>query len=120
MITPDLDPYAYALEAIPTDDPGAESIVPDRDTCYADPNNGDIVFTGDLTLHVGDRTFHLLTPRAHARQVAVYVRGRVVFTGDTVFKDYQTWLMTSDVDRNQALERISQLWSIISSRVMAR
>ena len=46
VVTPDLDPYAYALEAVPTDDPDAASIVPDRDTYYADPNKGTIVFTG--------------------------------------------------------------------------
>ena len=69
--TPDLDPYAYALEAIPTDDPEGEAIFPDRDAYYADPNKGDIVFTGDLTLHVGDRTFHLLhTPGHTPGQVA--------------------------------------------------
>jgi cyclase len=51
--TPDLDPYAYALEAIPTDDPDAKAIIPDRDTYYADPNKGTVVFTGDVTLHVG-------------------------------------------------------------------
>ncbi|MFO7293194.1 MAG: MBL fold metallo-hydrolase [Actinomycetes bacterium] len=110
--TPDLDPYAYALEAIPTDDPEGEAIFPDRDAYYADPNKGDIVFTGDLTLHVGDRTFHLLhTPGHTPGQVAVYVpEERVVFTGDTVFKDCQTWLMTSDVDQwLDALERIRQL-----------
>ena len=48
--TPDLDPFEYALEAIPTDDPEAVAIVPDRDTYYEDPNRGDLVFTGDLEL----------------------------------------------------------------------
>ena len=53
-------PFAYALEAIPTDDPEAASLVPDRDTYYEDPNKGTVVFTGDLTLRVGDHTFHCL------------------------------------------------------------
>ena len=53
--TPDLDPYAYALEAIPTDDPEAESIVPDRDTYYEDPNRGDLVFTGEAAACNHDR-----------------------------------------------------------------
>jgi cyclase len=99
--TPDLDPFAYALEAIPTDDPDAASIVPDRDTYYEDPNRGDLVFTGDLELKVGDRTFHLIhTPGHTPGQVAVYVpEERVVFTGDTVFSECQTWLMTSDIDQ---------------------
>jgi cyclase len=110
--TPDLDPYAYAAEAIPTDDPEGASIFPDRDTYYADPNKATIVFSGDLTLRVGDHTFHLLhTPGHTPGQIAVYVpEERVVFTGDTIFSECQTWLMTSDVDQwLVALERIRQL-----------
>ena len=30
-----LDPFAYALEAIPTDDPEAAPLIPDRDEYYA-------------------------------------------------------------------------------------
>lgn len=111
-VTPDLDPYAYALEAVPTDDPDAASIVPDRDTYYADPNKGTIVFTGDLTLRVGDHTFRLLhTPGHTPGQIAVHVpEERAVFTGDTIFHGCQTWLMTSNVDQwLEALERIRQL-----------
>jgi cyclase len=110
--TPDLDPYAYALEAVPTDDPEAAAIVPDRDTYYADPNKGTIVFTGDLTLHVGDHTFNLLhTPGHTPGQLAVHVpEERAVFTGDTIFNECQTWLMTSNVDQwLEALERIRGL-----------
>jgi len=109
---PDLDPYAYALEAIPTDDPDGAAIVPDRDTYYADPNKGTIVFTGDLTLRVGEHTFRLLhTPGHTPGQVAVHVpEERVVFTGDTIFNGCQTWLMTSNVDQwLAALDRIRAL-----------
>jgi cyclase len=112
VVTPDLDPYAYALEAIPTDDPDAAPLIPDRDTYYADPNKGTIVFTGDLTLHVGDHTFNLLhTPGHTPGQLAVHVpEERAVFTGDTIFSGCQTWLMTSNVDQwIEALERIRQL-----------
>jgi cyclase len=112
VVTPDLDPYAYALEAIPTDDPEAAPIVPDRETYYADPNKGTIVFTGDLTLRVGDHTFNILhTPGHTPGQVAVHVpEERAVFTGDTIFSECQTWLMTSNVDQwLEALERIRQL-----------
>src|SRR5918995_2337322 len=98
--TPDLDPFAYAEEAVPTDDPEGEEIFPDREDYYRDPNKGDIVFTGDLTLSVGEHTFELIhTPGHTPGQVAVYVPDeRVVFTGDTVFSECQTWLMTSDID----------------------
>jgi cyclase len=97
----DLDPFAYALEAIPTCDPEAANIVPDRDTYYEDPNRGDLVFTGDLDLTVGEKTFHLIhTPGHTPGQIAVYLPDeRVVFTGDTVFSECQTWLMNSDVEQ---------------------
>jgi cyclase len=112
VVTPDLDPYAYAKEAIPTDDPEGAAIFPDRDAYYADPNKGTIVFAGDLTLRVGDHTFRLLhTPGHTPGQLAVHVpEERVVFTGDTVFSECQTWLMTSNVEQwLDALERIRTL-----------
>jgi cyclase len=106
------DAYDYAAEAIPTDDPDGASLLPGRDAYLADLNNGRIVFTGDLTLRVGDHTFNVLhTPGHTPGQVAVHVpEERVVFTGDTVFSGCQTWLMSSDVDQwLVALERIRAL-----------
>jgi cyclase len=112
VVTPDLDPFAYAKEAIPTDDPDGEAIFPDRDAYYEDPNKATLVFTGDLTLHVGDHEFRLLhTPGHTPGQIVVYVPSEgVVMTGDTIFSECQTWLMTSDVDQwLDALERIRTL-----------
>lgn len=112
MVTPDLDPFAYAAEAIPTDDPAGEEIFPDRDEYYEDPNKGTIVFDGNLTLRIGSHTFELIhTPGHTPGQVAVHVPDeRVVFTGDTIFSGCQTWLMTSDVDQwLTALETIREL-----------
>ena len=112
VVGPELDPFAYAHEALPTDDPEGEAIFPDRDEYYRDPNKGSIVFTGDLTLHVGDHTFHCLhTPGHTPGQLAVHVpEERLVFTGDTIFSGCQTWLMTSDVPQwLEALERIRTL-----------
>jgi len=111
-VYPELDPFAYAAEAIPTDDPDGAALFPDRDEYYADPNKGALVFTGDLTLRVGDHTFELLhTPGHTPGQIAVYVpQERVVFTGDTVFSGCQTWLMTSDVEQwIGSLDRIRAL-----------
>ena len=110
-VYPELDPFAYAKEALP-DDPDGEALFPHRDEYYADPNKGDIVFTGDLTLRVGRHTFNLLhTPGHTPGQIAVHVpEERAVFTGDTIFSDCQTWLMTSDVDQwIAALDRIRAL-----------
>jgi cyclase len=100
-VYPELDPFAYAAEAIPTDDPEGRTLFPDRDEYYADPNKGTVVFTGDLSLRVGHHTFHLIhTPGHTPGQLAVHVpEERTVFTGDTIFSGCQTWLMTSDVDQ---------------------
>ena len=120
VVYPELDPFAYAYESIPgdspkgtdLDDPEALALWPDRDEYYRDPNKGTIVFTGDLTLRVGDHTFHCLhTPGHTPGQLAVHVpEERVVFTGDTIFSGCQTWLMTSNVPQwLEALERIRTL-----------
>jgi cyclase len=120
VVYPELDPFAYAYEALPTpagkgtdlDDPEGVALWPDRDEYYRDPNKGTIVFTGDLTLRVGGHTFNLLhTPGHTPGQLAVHVpEERVVFTGDTIFSGCQTWLMTSNVDDwLTALERIRAL-----------
>jgi len=109
---PDLDPYDYAEEALPTDDPDGVAIFPDRETYFQDPNRPSIVFTGDVTLTVGGHTFELIhTPGHTPGQLAVHVpQERVVFTGDTIFNECQTWLHASDVDGwLDALERIRQL-----------
>ena len=101
VATPDLDPFDYAAEAVPTDDPDGAALFPDRDEYYTDPNKGELVFKADLDVRLGGHTFHLIhTPGHTPGQVAVYVpRERVVFTGDTVFSECQTWLMTSDVSQ---------------------
>ncbi len=112
VVGPELDPFAYAAEAIPTDDPEGAAIFPDRDVYYRDPNKGTVVFSGDLTLRVGDHTFNLLhTPGHTPGQLAVHLpEERVVLTGDTIFSECQTWLMTSNVDQwLAALERIRTL-----------
>jgi len=120
VVFPELDPFAYAYESVPgehargtdLDDPEGLALWPDRDEYYRDPNKGTIIFTGDLTLRVGDHTFNLLhTPGHTPGQLAVHVpEERVVFTGDTIFSGCQTWLMTSNVEQwLAALERIRTL-----------
>jgi cyclase len=112
LVTPELDPFLYASEAIPTDDPEGAALFPTGDVYFQDPNKPTIVFTGDLTLTLGKHSFHLLhTPGHTPGQVAVYApEERVVFTGDTVFSECQTWLMTSNIDEWLAsLERLRDL-----------
>ena len=110
--TPLLDPFDYAAEAIPMSDPDGAAIMPTRDAYFQDPNRAKITFTGDVVLNVGDHTFNLIhTPGHTPGQIAVHVpEERVVFTGDTVFSEVQTWVMASDVDQwIEALNTISRL-----------
>jgi cyclase len=99
VVTPELDPFAYAAEAIPTDDPAGAALFPDRETYFADPNKPTLTFDGNITLRVGDHHFHLLhTPGHTPGQIAVHIpEERIVFVGDTVFNGCQTWLYESDV-----------------------
>jgi cyclase len=110
--TPLLDPFDYAAEAVPMNDPEGAAMFPERDMYFQDPNRAKITFTGDVVLNVGDHTFNLLwTPGHTPGQLAVHVpEERVVFTGDTVFSEVQTWVMASDVDQwIEALNTISRL-----------
>jgi cyclase len=105
-------PYTYAREALPTDDPEGVAIFPDEETYFQDPNRPAITFTQDLTLRLGGHTFDLLfTPGHTVGQIAVHVpEERVVFTGDTIFSQCQTWLYVSNIDQwLAALERIRTL-----------
>ncbi len=111
-VSPEINPYEYAKEAMPTDDPEGIAIFPDEKTYFADPNRPDIVLNGDATLKVGDHTFEILyTPGHTPGELAVYVpEERVVFTSDTVFHGCQTWLYVSDIRQwIESLERLMGL-----------
>lgn len=99
-VTPSINPYAYAKEAIPTDDPEGATIFPDEETYFRDPNKPTITFNGTLTLQVGKHTFILVSTPGHSKgQIAVYVpEEKVVFTGDTIFNNCQTWIYEADPD----------------------
>ena len=110
--TPLLDPFDYAAEGTKMSDPDGAALMPTREVYFQDPNRAQITFTGDAVLHVGHHTFNLIwTPGHTPGQLAVHVpEERVVFTGDTVFNDVQTWVMASDVDGwIEALNTISRL-----------
>ncbi|HUX20860.1 MAG TPA: MBL fold metallo-hydrolase [Spirochaetia bacterium] len=112
VVTPEINPYEYAVEALPTDDPDGFKILPDQKTYFADPNKPNLIVDGDTTLTVGDHTFELIhTPGHTPGQLAVFIpEERVVFTADTVFNHCQTWLYVSDVDQwIKSLERLLEL-----------
>lgn len=111
-VTPELNPYRYAKEAIPTDDPEGEAIFPDEATYFAHCNKPSVTFDGNLTLRVGQHTFELLhTPGHTPGQIAVYMpEERVAFVGDTVFNQCQTWHYGSDIKTwIESLDRLKKL-----------
>ncbi|HVP18032.1 MAG TPA: MBL fold metallo-hydrolase [Spirochaetia bacterium] len=112
VVTPQINPYEYAKEAIPTDDPQGAEIFPDSKAYFAKPNRPTIVIGGDTTLRVGGHTFQLLhTPGHTPGQLAVVIpEERVIFCGDTIFNHCQTWLYTSNVNQwIAALERLLEV-----------
>jgi cyclase len=111
-VSPEINPFAYAKEAMPTDDPEGISIFPDEKTYFEDPNRPDMIINGDTTLKVGDHTFELLfTPGHTPGELAVYVpEERVVFASDTLFHGCQTWLYVSNIAQwIESLERLMGL-----------
>ena len=112
VVTPEINPYEYAHEAIPTDDPEGEKIWPEEKDYFADPNRPKITFDGSMTLYVGDHTFELIhTPGHTPGQLAVHIpEERVAFLGDTVFNKCQTWHYASDIDTwMESLDRLKEL-----------
>ena len=97
---PEINPYEYAKEAVSMDDPEGESIFPDEETYFANCNKPTITFEGDMSIRLGDHTFELISTPGHTPgQIAVFIpEEKVVFTGDTIFNQCQTWLYASDVD----------------------
>ena len=101
VVSPEINPYEYAKEAIPTDDPEDEALFPDEQTYFANMNKPAITFDGNMTLRVGGTTFELISTPGHtAGQIAVHVpEERVVFTGDTIFNGVQSWHYASDIEQ---------------------
>ncbi len=98
--TPQINPYSYAKEAIPTDDPDGAAFFPDEKTYYANPNKPTVTFRGDLTIRLGRHTFNLISTPGHTKgQIAVYIpEEKVAFIGDTIFNNCQTWMHEADPD----------------------
>ena len=109
---PGFDPFDYAYEAIPMDDPEGDAIFPKRDEYFADPHKPDITIKGDATLRVGDKTFELIHTPGHTKgQLAVVIpEDKVAFVGDTLFNGCQTWLHASDIDTwLESLDKLLEL-----------
>jgi len=109
---PNLDPYEFVADLVRRRDSDGMAIFPDRSKYYENLNEGTITFSQDMTVSVGNTTFELIhTPGHTPGQTAIYVpEERVVFTGDSIFSDCQTWLMNSNIDEwLVSLDRIASL-----------
>ena len=65
------------------------------------PNAPVITFQNEMTLHVGDHTFRMVSMPGHttAQAAVIVVEEGVVFTSDNVFCQCHTWLQEADPDR---------------------
>jgi cyclase len=88
-VTPLINPFSYAREAIPTDDPDGAAVFPDEETYYKNPNKPTVTFRGNLTIRLGRHTFHLISTPGHTKgQIAVHIpEEKVAFIGDTIFNN---------------------------------
>ena len=76
------------------------------------PNAPVITFQNEMTLHVGDHTFRMVSMPGHttAQAAVIVVEEGVVFTSDNVFCKCHTWLQEADPDRwLEALESLRGL-----------
>ncbi len=96
--------YSYSVEVVKKDDPEGMALMPAEKDFRLNPPT--ILFNDRLTLRVGDHTFELFhTPGHTPGQIAVYVpQERVVFVGDTIFCECQSWFHAADPD--------AWLWSL--------
>ncbi|XAT62526.1 MBL fold metallo-hydrolase [Rhodobacteraceae bacterium Araon29] len=101
VVYPQINPYEYAREAVPTDDPQDEALFPDKETYFANMNAPTVTFRGDTTLHMGDTTLELICTPGHTQgQIAVHIPERkVLFSADTIFHGVQTWHYASNIEQ---------------------
>ena len=100
-VSPEINPYEYAKEALATDDPEGEALFPNEKEYFANMNKPTITFTGNMILRIGDTTFELISTPGHTPgQIAVHIpEKKVMFTGDTIFNGVQTWLYVSNIEQ---------------------
>jgi len=90
--------YDYSVDIIKRQDPEGLKFMPSEKDYILNPPN--VTFSDRMSFKLGNTHFHLYyTPGHSDANICVYVpEERVVFVGDTVFKDCQIWLHTVDFD----------------------
>ena len=92
------DLYSFMTDLIKKNDPKGVILMPLKKDLIINPP--DITFTERLTFRVGDHIFELFNTPGHTKgQIAVYVpKDKVLFVGDTIFCECQTWFRSADID----------------------
>jgi cyclase len=92
------DLYTFVEGPIRKNDPDGLGMIPSGKDLIIEPPT--ITFTGRLTFRVGDHVFELFNTPGHTKgQIAVYIpQEKVLFTGDTIFCECQTWFRSADPD----------------------
>ncbi len=112
VVYPEINPFEYAKEAVPTNDPDDAAFFPDQKTYFENMNKPTLTFEGNMTLRQGDTTFQLISTPGHTDgQIAVFIPERkVLFTGDTIFNGVQTWHYASNIEQwISSLRKLKQL-----------
>jgi len=92
------DLYDFTTELVKKNDPEGLVLLPSRETLAV--RLPTITFTGRLTLRVGEHVFDIFNTPGHTRgQLAIHVpKERVLFVGDNIFCECQTWFQSADPD----------------------
>jgi cyclase len=93
-----VDPYSYSVDVVKKDDPKGMALMrTEKDYVVNAPS---ILFSDRMVLRVGDHVFELIHTPGHTQgQIAVYVpKEKVIFVGDTIFCECQTWFHGADPD----------------------
>ena len=90
--------YSNNLDVVKANDPEGVALMPsEKDLVINEPT---IFFRDRMTLRLGEHVFELIHTPGHTKgQIAVYVpKERVVFAGDTLFCECQSWFQSADPD----------------------
>ncbi len=93
-----MSPYAFALEVVKQDDPQGLALMPSEEEVRVSLPT--ITFRKRLTLRVGNTILEVIHTPGHTKgQTSIYLpQEKVIFVGDNVFCECQTWLQACDPD----------------------
>lgn len=98
LVPGEMDGYDYSVDVLQRQDKKSLHLMPSREDYIV--NMPQITFNDKMSFKLGDHTFNLYHTPGHAdSQIAVHVpEERVVFVGDTIFSECQTWLHSANID----------------------